>query len=258
MARAWTRNEILIALNLYCQLPFGKLHQSNPLIIKIARLLERTPGSVAMKLSNLASLDPEITASGRKGLEGASGLDKAVWSEFINNPDALSVESQQLMDDLVGGGDTSGLSSDADVIPVAAPTEATTTSQSTIKIRRGQAFFRKAVLASYDSACCMSNLRVRQLLVASHIKPWSADIQNRLNPKNGLCLSALHDRAYDLGYISVKPDLSIAISKELAADQSGLAMHALKALDGHKIRLPEKFPPSPDFLDWHHKNIFLG
>jgi len=64
----------------------------------VAELLGRTAGSVAMKLSNLASLDPEITASGRVGLLGASALDRAVWDELSRQPDEIAVESQQLMD----------------------------------------------------------------------------------------------------------------------------------------------------------------
>ena len=255
MAKAWTRDEVLIALNLYCQLPFGKLHQGNPLIIKVAEMLDRTPGSVAMKLSNLASLDPEITTSGRKGLEGASALDKSVWTEFAQEPAAIAVESQQLMDLLVDG-IAPELSTQAEEPDIPAATDAETSSAVTVKVRRGQAFFRKSVLASYDGACCMSGLKVRRLLVASHIKPWRSDTANRLNPRNGLCLSALHDRAYDLGYLSVRPDHTIAVSKELRADTSALSIDCLVALDGMKIRMPEKFHPSADLLDWHYVNIF--
>lgn len=255
VAKPWTRDEVLIALNLYCQLPFGKLHQSNPLIIKVAEMLDRTPGSVAMKLSNLASLDPEITASGRRGLEGASALDRAVWAEFAQNPGATAIESQQLMDQLVSGV-APELSTQAEESDIPATTDADTSSAVTVKVRRGQAFFRKSVLASYDGTCCMSGLKVRRLLVASHIKPWRADTANRLNPRNGLCLSALHDRAYDLGYLSVRPDHTIVVSTELHADTSPLSIDSLVALDGQKIRLPEKFHPSADLLEWHHSHIF--
>lgn len=218
-------------------------------------MLGRTPGSVAMKLSNLASLDPEITTTGRKGLEGASALDKAVWAEFAQEPAAIAVESQQLMDQLVGG-IAPELSTQAEEPDIPTTTDAETSSAVTVKIRRGQAFFRKSVLASYDGTCCMSGLKVRRLLVASHIKPWRTDTANRLNPRNGLCLSALHDRAYDLGFLSVRPDHTIAVSTELRVDTSALSIDSLVALDGQKIRMPEKFHPAADLLDWHYSNIF--
>lgn len=256
MARAWTRDEVLIAVNLYCQLPFGKLHQGNSLIIRVAELLGRTAGSVAMKLSNLASLDPEITASGRVGLLGASALDRAVWDELSRQPDEIAVESQQLMDQLVSAGDVPELSSSSELPDIPLSTEVSTSGSATVKVRKGQAFFRKAVLASYDESCCMSGLKIRRLLVASHIKPWNLDPANRLNPRNGLCLSALHDKAFDLGFISVRPDFSIAVSQDIRDDKSDLSADALVTLEGKKIRMPEKFRPVPAFLDWHYSTCF--
>jgi putative restriction endonuclease len=54
----WTKEELILALNLYLKLPFGKLHSRSPEIINLARLIDRTPGSVAMRLNNFASVDP--------------------------------------------------------------------------------------------------------------------------------------------------------------------------------------------------------
>ena len=54
----WTREHFLIALNLYCKLPFGKLHNGNPIIMEVAEKMGRTPNSLAMKLCNFAALDP--------------------------------------------------------------------------------------------------------------------------------------------------------------------------------------------------------
>ena len=78
----WTKEQLKLAYHLYCQLPFGKLHSRNKEIVQLASLIGRTPGAVAMKLVNFASLDPKITGSGRRGLGNASDLDREVWSEF--------------------------------------------------------------------------------------------------------------------------------------------------------------------------------
>ena len=72
----WNREQLKLAYYLYCQLPFGRLHNRNPEIIELAKLIGRTPSAVAMKLVNFASLDPIITGSGRKGLSAASELDR--------------------------------------------------------------------------------------------------------------------------------------------------------------------------------------
>ncbi len=52
----WSREQLLIAFNLYCQMPFGKMHSKNPDIIRFADLIGRTPSALAMKLTNIASL----------------------------------------------------------------------------------------------------------------------------------------------------------------------------------------------------------
>ena len=84
-----------------------------------------------------------------------------------------------------------------------------------VQVRVNQSFFRRAVLASYQGRCCMSGVNHPRLLVASHIVPWSQDVANRLNPRNGLCLSALHDRAFDSGLISLNNDYQVIISDKL-------------------------------------------
>ena len=78
--RRWTREELLVVLNLYEKLRFGQFHSRQPVIIEVAEKMRRTPGRLAMKLSNLASLDPNFQARGIAGLKGASNLDKAVWA----------------------------------------------------------------------------------------------------------------------------------------------------------------------------------
>ena len=105
----------------------------------------------------------------------------------------------------------------------------------------------------------MSGLGVPELLIASHIVPWKVDRPNRLNPRNGLCLSALHDRAFDKGFITVTIDLRIKVSKALKKyDSEKFLASSLLSLDGKDLLLPEKFFPNPDFLAYHVKNIFKG
>ena len=87
------RDELVVAINLYTRLSFGQLHSRNPLIVAIAALLGRSPGSLSMKLCNLASLDPAVTGRGRAGLTGASRLDRQVWEEFQSDWESMAVES---------------------------------------------------------------------------------------------------------------------------------------------------------------------
>lgn len=78
----WRRAETLAALHVYFQLPFGQLHRGQSKIKQLAQWLDRTANSVALKLVNFASLDPQVLASGRKGMGNASSLDKEIWREL--------------------------------------------------------------------------------------------------------------------------------------------------------------------------------
>lgn len=204
----WTEDQLELALALYCHLPFGKMHSRNQDVIRLANMIGRTPSAVAMKLVNFASLDPEIVNSGRTGLGNASAMDRKVWEKFQNNWDAeISVAADKL-------GIVSEVKLDAleDVLPL--PID--TTRYAEVEVRKKQYIFRRMILSNYSGACCMSGLSEPRLLVASHIVPWKNDADNRLNPKNGLCLSSLHDKAYDIGLITVFPDYSIAVSPEIS------------------------------------------
>lgn len=249
--KKWERRDLIVAFNLYCQMPFGKIHRGNPLIVMVAKQLNRTPSSLAMKMLNFASLDPRITESGRHGLGNASNADREVWQEFHRDWEKSALEGQLYLQK-------------ANVVmpkefPEIEPSDYTgKTKNATVEVRLKQSFFRQAVLSSYQMRCCMSGLDDSRLLIASHIVPWNKDKGNRLNPSNGLCLSALHDRAFDQGLITVTPDWKIRISKSLARSKSNFCKITLLALEGKGISLPEKFLPSTEFLIFHNREIFIS
>ena len=254
----WTREHFLIALNLYCKLPFGKFHKGNPIIIEAAEKMGRTPGSLAMKLGNFASLDPVQKARGIRGLSRATKQDKAMWNEFHANLSALGTESEELLHDLFTTDETKEVEFLAhDTVLLYTPSGPTET-QATIKVRRGQQFFRQAVLTAYDVRCCISSINVPRLLVASHIKPWGKFPTERLNPRNGLCLSTLHDAAFDAGLITLDDKLNVVLSKRLRNffPQPALEQNFVP-FEGQAIRLPEKLAePDPAFLCFHRENVF--
>lgn len=245
----WTRQQTLAALHVYLQLPFGQLHQRNPRIKQLAAWIRRTPGAVALKLVNLASLDPQIVASGRAGMANASNLDKEVWADLNANWDRVATEAALAYDRY---GAEHGVLPGSDVIDEVPEIVEGKTTTATVKVRVNQARFRRAVLASYNARCCMSGLAVPSLLIASHIVPWVDDHKNRLNPRNGLCLSALHDKAYDRGLITVLPNFTIRVSPELrAAHTDEFTKTAIAVFDGRTIQLPERFKPDEAFLTAH-------
>lgn len=251
----WTRQQLLVAFNLYCQLPFGKMHSRNPEIMKIAALIGRTPSALAMKLTNIASLDPTITSTGRKGLDGASSADKALWQEMQQNWEDFALEAQDAADLLNCSADIESI--DNDSFSADDVTDYTGTHRSAqVKIRIGQDFFRRSVLSAYNHRCCITGLSTPKLLVASHIIPWKSDAKNRLNPKNGLCLSALHDKAFDAGLLTITEDMRVKVSEKNLHKDDVFFRNALLLYSGSPISVPEKFFPNRDFLAYHREHIF--
>lgn len=250
----WTPAHTLSAFHLYTLLPFGKLHQRTPEIQQLASWQGRTPSSLAMKLVNFASLDPQIIASGRAGLSGASKQDHKLWAELQGNWDAVAESAADAYVELAS---THGVQADAELLQNdLEEIEEGRTRSAVVQVRMNQARFRKAVLASYNATCCISGLRHEKLVIASHIVPWSEDTRNRLNPQNGLCLSALHDRAYDQGLITVLPDYTVRVSSTMtAANNSSELMALLLKSHNNKILLPERLAPSTEFLEWHARRF---
>ncbi len=246
--RNWTRNELILAFNLYCKTPFGRIHNRNPDIIRLANLIGRTPSSVSWKLANFSRLDPAIQNRGLSGATHGSKGEKDIWDEFNNDWEKLSFESELLLAEL-----TQQLPDESSV--ELSITEGLERIVST-RVRVNQNFFRKTVLAAYNSQCCITGLKISTLLVASHIVPWSVDKKNRVNPRNGLCLNALHDRAFDRGLITVTPEYRIRVSSLLRDTSEPVTQAYLAKFHNSQIRLPDKFIPSRDFLEYHNRNIF--
>jgi predicted restriction endonuclease len=252
----WSRAQLLVAFYLYCRMPFGKMHRGNPEIIRLSAAIGRTPSALAMKLTNIASLDPAITGTGRKGLAGASAADRAMWEEMQANWENFAIEAQATVSQLVDA-DVELDVENEDASEEFVSYEGVNRVVSTMA-RVRQSFFRSAVLSAYHYRCCITGIAIPKLLVASHIVPWRADTANRLNPRNGLCLSMLHDKAFDIGIICLTDDLTVRVSKRYPSDTDPFFRDALLAYDGKPINVPEKFRPNPDFLAYHREHIFGG
>src|SRR5664280_29875 len=212
----WTREEHILAFNLYCKIPFGSIHMRNPRVIQLARLLGRSVGSVSLKLSNFARLDPALQARGIRGMRHGAKGEEDVWHEFADYPETLAFESERLLADRLGQPIEEVADVDTDDLPAAGLER-----EATVRVRMNQSFFRSRILSAYNFRCCVTGLSVQPLLTASHIIPWAEDERNRLNPRNGLCLNALHDRAFDRHLMWIEDGFVIRFSPRLSAGKIG-------------------------------------
>ncbi|MBN1116676.1 MAG: HNH endonuclease [Bacteroidales bacterium] len=249
--RLWTRDELILAINLYCKLPFGKLHSHNPQVIHLSELINRTPSSVAYKLVNFASLDPSLKARGIKGASNASKLDKAIWEEFYNNWEELPYESELLLSKIEDKPIEIVSNIDINDLPVGK------TRERVVKVRINQSFFRSSILASYNNTCCITGLNQSELLIAGHIKPWSEDEKNRLNPRNGIAINALHDKAFENGLITITPEYKIKVSSILLKQKRiEIIEKYFLQYENKDIYLPSRFLPDVEFLKYHNNEKF--
>jgi putative restriction endonuclease len=252
--RSWLRDELLVAFRLYCRTPFGRLHSRNPEIVELARWLGRTPSAVAMKGCNFASLDPVQRARDIRGLSGASEADRAIWTEFEADAERIAAEAEAAYERL-SGLTSAGHEAETELEAPAGPTEV----ERIVRTRRVQRFFRSAVLTSYDFRCAISRIAVPELLNASHIIPWGASVARRADPRNGIALNALYDRAFDRGLITFSADHRVKISPRLRVDDPP-PMHrqALLDIEGAPLAVPSRFGPDPEALKFHREHVFVS
>ena len=247
----WTKEETIIAFNVYCKIPFKSSTRPIP-IIKYANIIGRSPSALNMKVGNFGRLDPELKKRGITGLVHGSKIEEEVWNEFNGDWEKLAFESEKLIAEFQNKPIEELDTINIDDLPLGEDRE------TMIKTRVNQSFFRSTVLSSYNLKCCITGLSITELLVASHIKPWSKDKDNRTNPHNGLCLNPLHDKAFDMGFITVTPSYKILVSK-YSDDYSNetAVIDFFNKYQNQSITLPDRFPPSKDFLDYHFNEIFI-
>lgn len=250
----WTKEELILAFNLYLKIPFGKMHSSNKDIIHLANLIGRTPNSIALRLVNFASVDPVLKARGIKGMDGGTKIVKPIWDEFFHNQEELVFLSEKI---LAEKENTSIEYKYQDLLIDLKDLKGETVVRE-VKTRVNQSVFRQMVLSNYTTKCAITGIDLPELLLASHIIPWSKNEEHRLNPENGICLSALYDKAFDKGIIGINQNYEIILSTSLKKKKETLFFkNHFAPIENLKISEPLKYLPRKDFLEYHLDTIFL-
>ena len=252
--RYWTRDEMILAFNLYLKMPFGKISSRNSKIRELAELVGRTDNSVALRLANYASCDPILQARGVSGMTGGKNACQPIWDEFYDNREALVFESERILAKYQNTDIETKFHEQLLDIPEGMTGE---TRIHEVKTRVNQNVFRQIILANYDGKCGLTGIDIPELLVASHIIPWKDDKKNRLNPENGICLSSLYDDAFDKGLISFDDNSRILFSERLEKNVGKEYYDNFFTIVKEKtLKVPKKYHPNPIFLEWHRDCIF--
>lgn len=241
ISSSWSEEELLASYNFYCKMPLQNINVKNKEIITFAEIINKTPKEIVKRFNNFSRLDAAV-----KIIDNIDSQDIRTQDLFHSNWEKTVNKSERLLFDF-----ENNALLDKNNFPQGKEKE------SIIKTRVNQNFFRQVVLASYQNKCCITGITVVELLNASHIVPWSVDSTNRLNPRNGLSLNALHDRAFDRGFITITTGYTIKVSKcILNLLDNNFANKSFFAFQNEKITLPQRFAPDKDFLQYHNKEIF--
>lgn len=196
---------------------------------------------------NFAALDPTIK---QKGMRNYSKSDAQIWGEFFSAPSSF-IEHLQIVkptSDFTGEYDQQDKEGHKFNYEMREGIDV----ERSVKTRTNQSYFRKMLMASYDGKCAITGIRQPDLLIASHIKPWKDDIEARLDPRNGILLNSLHDRAFDKGLITIDEDFNLIRSKQLTLPEM-----ARPFFEGQVFSKPKRFAPDPSFMNYHRERRFL-
>ena len=250
--KPWSKEETIVAFNVYCKIPFKNSSKTHLTIIRYAKILGRSPSALNMKVGNIGRLDPDLKKQGISGLLHGAKMEEEVWNEFYGNPEHLAFESEKLVAKFSKQSIEEYLAIQIENLPLGTEREIL------IKQRVNQSFFRSTVMSSYNFHCCISGVGNHELLEACHIVDWSQDKANRTNPRNGLCMNPFFHKAYDKHLLAITPDLKIIISEEMLQQATEATFYEyLKNINGKNIILPDKFLPQRELLEIHYNKYKL-
>lgn len=244
--RLWSREEFILALDLYFRIPFGQISKSNPDIIKLADFIGRTPSSVGMRLSNYANCDPELKATGIKGLAGGQQQCQPYWDEFANARGKLITAAIESRTQLI---------------------EAHRRESNEFYTHKSEwdnlvnemydYKFQDIVAKNYHGHCAISGMKAKQFLVGCHIIPSCENEAESMKASNGILLNLLYARAYVEGLIGFDTKYKIHFSLDIKKHKFEDGFHLFKRYEGEHLQLGDVIiKPDTAFLEWHMDTVF--
>ena len=251
--KRWTYEETQMAFALYYLISVSEIDKRDADVWRLAESLGRTPRSVAMKLWNIAALDERRISQGKAGLRHGSSLDAKAWDDYRAQGDSFVWDGIVLLDSVLA---YKKLTPNVQYATMSLREGGERVVQA--KQRINQAYFKNCLLQNYSGRCCLTGLPIIDLLIASHIKPWSAcaDGFERVDPRNGLLLNAFHDKAFDRGLITLSKGMEVIVSRKVSHDNANDDW--LWAFDGKGIELPLCNAPAAEFIEYHQDCVFRG
>lgn len=264
VTRRWEEPELILALALYCTLPASKIAGKTPAIIELATKLGRTPGSVSFKLANFLAIDEKAKG---KGFSHCGVKDKLVMERFTD-PVTSTIDLLKLSDSVQEILNTGLYGPDVEQIILPESSSGVSAflnpqmgqdKMVTAKVRMGQNFFRRSVLANCRDRCMITGCRHPCLLEAAHILPWSDFHSDRLSMGNGIALNVFMHRAYDRNLMGISPDGRVEFAESFIESNESfyrrsLAQYVEQQIDFGKV----KEQINKEYLDYRYQEFRAG
>jgi hypothetical protein len=113
---------------------------------------------------------------------------------------------------------------------------------------------RTRTLRHFNGRCCITGIDMPQLLICSHIKPWSKSTgSEKTDHNNVLLLASNWDAAFDKGLISIKDDGGLIFSKTLnESTKKMLGISTASRID--PVYLTDE---RRNYLSYHRNKVFI-
>lgn len=240
----WDRDEFLITLDLYLNGDGYSLDTGDPQIREVAAVIDRSPSSVVLRLSNYRYLDP---SADQKGQSNHGAPCREIWEEYYGNTDELARDAASAWTRIEQGiSETQGGSNNNPV--------KTGESEGKGKTRVGQSDFRSVVRERYGDECVLCSVDEPGLLQAGHILNWSEFEEERGDPSNGILLCYTHHRAFDVGMFTLSSSYDLVVNPEFEPTGEYLR-RTLVERDGDEIKFSGD-PPSPEYINTHNESLY--
>ena len=243
ISKPWTEDEFILTLELYFRIPFGRISKSNPDIIKLAKLIGRTPSSVGMRLCNFAHHDPNLNAG---GLSGGGKNCALYWDKYVNNLPQLKIDAALSRIRIIETINNSSIS-------MQRLKEVDRLVEDMYNFK-----FQDIVLSNYNKRCVITGMAIPSLVTACHIIPSSIDEETNLKADNGICLTILHAKSYVEGLIGIDGNYRLHISPKLKqyAFENGYSTN-FKRYENQVLNFNNVISkPNPDYLNWHMQTVY--
>lgn len=245
----WTREEHILALDLYLNHPDIAHSLSDPAVQDLAELTGRSAGSISSRLGNYEYYDPDGTG----GMDGGSDYCGEIWDEFYGHEDELAYEAERIREELTGGDVSRSTSSSTTSDVSGTETVETGETKGGGKSRIGQDKFRAALRRRYEDQCVLCDVSKPMLLEAAHILTWGSSEEERGDPANGLLLCRNHHEAFERGLFTLSDEYTMITRPDLSFESEWLKS-TLTDRVGEAIDFPNE-PPSSEYIRRHNRRL---